>query len=36
VFYLNYWTDKKWQRYETEFNREFKTFRALISTVFLG
>jgi hypothetical protein len=32
VFYLNYWTDKKWQRYQKDFDREFKTFRTLIVT----
>jgi Replication-relaxation len=32
VFYLNYWIEKKWQRYNHEFGREFKTFRTLIIT----
>jgi hypothetical protein len=32
VFYLNYWTDKTWQRYNADFKREFSTFRVLIVT----
>src|SRR5262249_25993125 len=32
VFYLNYWNDKKWQRYHADFQREFSTFRTLIVT----
>jgi hypothetical protein len=33
VFYLNYWTDGKYQRYQADFGDvSFKTFRALIIT----
>jgi protein involved in plasmid replication-relaxation len=32
VFYLNYWTSQKWQRYQEDFGREFKAFRTLIVT----
>jgi Replication-relaxation len=32
VFYLNYWVEKKWQRYQDDFGREFQTFRTLIVT----
>ena len=32
VFYLNYWSDEKWKRYQQDFGREFKTFRTLIVT----
>jgi hypothetical protein len=32
VFYLNYWTSQKWQRYQQDFAREFQTFRTLIIT----
>jgi len=33
VFYLNYWADGKYQRYQSDFdNKPFKTFRALIIT----
>ena len=32
VFYLNYWSQKQFQRYEKDFGREFKTFRSLIVT----
>lgn len=32
VFYLNYWTSQKWQRYQQDFHREFKTFRLLVVT----
>jgi hypothetical protein len=32
VFYLNYWSEGKFIRYEQDFKREFKTFRALIIT----
>jgi Replication-relaxation len=32
IFYLNYWVEKKWQRYSKDFEREFKTFRTLIIT----
>ena len=32
VFYLNYWTTQKWQRYQKDFHREFKTFRLLVVT----
>ena len=32
VFYLNYWNSQKWQRYQQDFHREFKTFRTLIIT----
>ena len=32
VFYLNYWVEKKWQRYQEDFGREFKTARTLIIT----
>jgi len=32
VFYLHYWLEKKWQRYNEDFKREFKTFRLLVVT----
>ena len=32
VFYLNYWADAHWKRYNAEFSREFPTFRVLIVT----
>jgi hypothetical protein len=33
VFYLNYWVEGKFQRYQSEFGgKPFKTFRALIIT----
>ena len=32
VFYLNYWNSQKWQRYQKDFHREFKTFRTLVVT----
>jgi hypothetical protein len=32
VFYLHYWREKKWIRYNTDFKREFRTFRLLIVT----
>ena len=32
VFYLNYWVEGKYTRYEQDFGRVFKTFRALIVT----
>ncbi len=33
VFYLNYWTDGKYQRYQSDFGgKPFKTFRTLIIT----
>jgi protein involved in plasmid replication-relaxation len=32
VFYLHYWTDKAWHRYDTDFKREFSTFRMLVVT----
>jgi hypothetical protein len=32
VFYLNYWTEKKWQRYQKDFDREFRAFRTLLVT----
>jgi Replication-relaxation len=32
VFYLNYWLAGKHNRYEQDFEREFKTFRALLIT----
>jgi hypothetical protein len=33
VFYLNYWTEKKYQRYQSDFGgAEFKQFRTLIVT----
>src|SRR2546423_1263418 len=32
VFYLRYWTSTKWQRYNVEFDREFRAFRTLIIT----
>ena len=31
-FYLNYWNEKKYTRYQQEFGSEFQTFRALIVT----
>jgi hypothetical protein len=32
VFYMNYWTAGKFSRYEKDFGREFKAFRALFVT----
>jgi hypothetical protein len=32
VFYLHYWLEKKWQRYNTDFNREYRNFRLLFVT----
>jgi hypothetical protein len=32
VFYLNYWVQGKFNRYEQDFGKEFKTFRALLVT----
>lgn len=32
VFYLNYWVSERWQRYNADFQREFKTFRTLVIT----
>jgi hypothetical protein len=32
VFYLNYWVDKAWVRYNIDFSREFSTFRTLVVT----
>jgi len=35
VFYLNYWVEKGWLRYNEDFKREFPTFRLLIVTTSL-
>jgi hypothetical protein len=32
VFYLNYWVNGKWKRFEEDFGREFRTFRTLLVT----
>jgi Replication-relaxation len=32
VFYQHYWSEKKWIRYNEDFEREFKTFRLLVVT----
>jgi hypothetical protein len=32
VFYLNYWSGTSWQRYASDFQREFQTFRLLVVT----
>jgi hypothetical protein len=32
VFYLHYWREKKWIRYNEDFQREFRTFRLLVVT----
>jgi Replication-relaxation len=32
VFYQHYWQEKKWQRYQDDFVKEFKTFRLLVVT----
>jgi hypothetical protein len=32
VFYLNYWVEKKWQRYQADFGRQFPAFRTLVVT----
>ena len=32
VFYLNYWVDRGWERYNSDFKQEFNTFRTLVVT----
>ena len=32
VFYLHYWKEKKWIRYNEDFQREFRSFRLLVVT----
>src|SRR6266446_3544062 len=32
VFYLHYWQEKKWIRYNEDFHREFRNFRLLVVT----